>query len=45
MDDEYDYLQPGFDPKSLTVPRLRSILVMLWPRLISATFKTSPASP
>lgn len=22
-----DYLQPGFDPKSLTVPRLRSILV------------------
>lgn len=27
MDDEYDYLQPGFDPKGLTVPRLRSILV------------------
>ncbi|WYZ35007.1 hypothetical protein EsH8_I_001283 [Colletotrichum jinshuiense] len=25
--DEYDYLQPGFDPKSVTVPRLRSILV------------------
>ncbi|KAL0938711.1 sister chromatid separation protein [Colletotrichum truncatum] len=25
--DEYEYLQPGFDPKSLTVPRLRSILV------------------
>ncbi|KAI5867099.1 Man1-Src1p-C-terminal domain-containing protein [Durotheca rogersii] len=22
-----DYLQPGFDPKSLTIPRLRSILV------------------
>lgn len=27
MDDEYDYLQPGFDPKGLTVPQLRSILV------------------
>ncbi|ROT37254.1 hypothetical protein SODALDRAFT_280232 [Sodiomyces alkalinus F11] len=27
MEDEYDYLQPGFDPKTLTVPRLRSILV------------------
>lgn len=27
MDEEYEYLQPGFDPKSLTVPRLRSILV------------------
>ncbi|KAK3996337.1 Man1-Src1p-C-terminal domain-containing protein [Cladorrhinum sp. PSN332] len=26
-DTEVDYLQPGFDPKSLTVPRLRSILV------------------
>ncbi|KAM0332385.1 hypothetical protein ACHAQA_002663 [Verticillium albo-atrum] len=26
-DETYDYLQPGFDPKSLTVPRLRSILV------------------
>lgn len=26
-DDEYTYLQPGFDPASLTVPRLRSILV------------------
>lgn len=26
-DVEVDYLQPGFDPKSLTVPRLRSILV------------------
>ncbi|KAF4782396.1 hypothetical protein HER10_EVM0011759 [Colletotrichum scovillei] len=25
--DDYEYLQPGFDPKSLTVPRLRSILV------------------
>ncbi|KAF6841482.1 sister chromatid separation protein [Colletotrichum plurivorum] len=25
--DEYEYLQPGFDPKSLTVPRLRSIMV------------------
>ncbi|KAF9879748.1 hypothetical protein CkaCkLH20_02559 [Colletotrichum karsti] len=25
--DEYEYLQPGFDPKSLTVPRLRSIFV------------------
>ncbi|TDZ12746.1 Inner nuclear membrane protein SRC1 [Colletotrichum spinosum] len=25
--DEYEYLQPGFDPKSLTVPRLRSALV------------------
>lgn len=27
MDDELDYLQPGFDLGSLTVPRLRSILV------------------
>ncbi|GAB7346621.1 hypothetical protein MBLNU459_g1759t1 [Dothideomycetes sp. NU459] len=27
MDDEYTYLQPDFDPNSLTVPRLRSILV------------------
>lgn len=26
-DTEVDYLQPGFDPKSLTMPRLRSILV------------------
>jgi hypothetical protein len=26
-DDEYAYLQPDFDPSSLTVPRLRSILV------------------
>jgi hypothetical protein len=26
-DSEADYLQPGFDPKSLTIPRLRSILV------------------
>lgn len=26
-DSEVDYLQPGFDPKSLTMPRLRSILV------------------
>ncbi|RNJ60765.1 inner nuclear membrane protein enriched at telomere/subtelomere region [Verticillium nonalfalfae] len=26
-DEAYEYLQPGFDPKSLTVPRLRSILV------------------
>ncbi|KAI5249008.1 hypothetical protein E4T43_00963 [Aureobasidium subglaciale] len=26
-DDEYGYLQPDFDPSSLTVPRLRSILV------------------
>ncbi|KEQ89835.1 hypothetical protein M438DRAFT_361276 [Aureobasidium pullulans EXF-150] len=26
-DDEYAYLQPEFDPSSLTVPRLRSILV------------------
>ena len=25
--DSLDYLQPGFDPRSLTVPRLRSILV------------------
>ncbi|WQF77608.1 Putative LEM/LEM-like domain superfamily, HeH/LEM domain, MAN1, winged-helix [Colletotrichum destructivum] len=25
--DDYEYLQPGFDSKSLTVPRLRSILV------------------
>ncbi|KAI1757221.1 Man1-Src1p-C-terminal domain-containing protein [Xylaria castorea] len=25
--DSLDYLQPGFDPKSLTIPRLRSILV------------------
>ncbi|RYO83594.1 hypothetical protein DL766_008510 [Monosporascus sp. MC13-8B] len=25
--DSLDYLEPGFDPKSLTVPRLRSILV------------------
>ncbi|KAI1157192.1 Man1-Src1p-C-terminal domain-containing protein [Nemania diffusa] len=25
--DNVDYLQPGFDPKSLTIPRLRSILV------------------
>jgi hypothetical protein len=27
MDDEYAYLQPDFDPSSLTMPRLRSILV------------------
>ena len=27
MDDEQAYLQPDFDPKSITVPRLRSILV------------------
>ncbi|KAL4810891.1 Man1-Src1p-C-terminal domain-containing protein [Aspergillus unguis] len=27
MADEYDYLSPDFDPNSLTVPRLRSILV------------------
>lgn len=26
-DDEYSYLQPGFDPTTLTVPRIRSILV------------------
>lgn len=26
-DSEVDYLQPGFEPKSLTMPRLRSILV------------------
>ncbi|KAH0142330.1 hypothetical protein KCU82_g15971, partial [Aureobasidium melanogenum] len=26
-DDDYAYLQPDFDPSSLTVPRLRSILV------------------
>ncbi|CAK7264733.1 inner nuclear membrane protein enriched at telomere/subtelomere region [Sporothrix epigloea] len=26
-DSEADYLQPGFDPGSLTIPRLRSILV------------------
>ncbi|KAI1760340.1 Man1-Src1p-C-terminal domain-containing protein [Hypoxylon sp. FL1150] len=25
--DSLDYLQPGFDPKTLTIPRLRSILV------------------
>ncbi|KAI0175715.1 Man1-Src1p-C-terminal domain-containing protein [Hypoxylon sp. FL1284] len=25
--DSLEYLQPGFDPKSLTIPRLRSILV------------------
>ncbi|KAI1083343.1 Man1-Src1p-C-terminal domain-containing protein [Whalleya microplaca] len=25
--DSLDYLEPGFDPKSLTIPRLRSILV------------------
>ncbi|ESZ93408.1 hypothetical protein SBOR_6201 [Sclerotinia borealis F-4128] len=27
MSDELDYLQPGFDPSSLTIPRIRSILV------------------
>ncbi|RAL66442.1 hypothetical protein DID88_006132 [Monilinia fructigena] len=27
MSDELDYLQPGFDPSSLTVPRIRSLLV------------------
>ena len=27
MSDDSDYLQPGFEPSSLTVPRLRSILV------------------
>lgn len=27
MSDDGDYLQPGFEPSSLTVPRLRSILV------------------
>lgn len=27
MADNYEYLEPGFDPASLTVPRLRSILV------------------
>ena len=27
MDDDVEYLSPGFDPSSLTVPRLRSILV------------------
>lgn len=27
MSDELDYLQPGFDPSSLTMPRIRSILV------------------
>lgn len=26
-DDEYAYLQPGFDPSTFTVPRLRSVLV------------------
>ena len=26
-DDELDYLEPGFDPATLTVPRLRAILV------------------
>lgn len=26
-DDEFEYLQPGFEPTTLTVPRLRSILV------------------
>ena len=26
-DDEFDYLSPGFDPATLTVPRIRSILV------------------
>ncbi|KAF9630444.1 hypothetical protein BFW01_g1006 [Lasiodiplodia theobromae] len=25
--DEYEYFQPGFDPSSITVPRLRSILL------------------
>ena len=27
MDDDVEYLSPGFDPSSLTVPRLRAILV------------------
>ena len=27
MDDDVEYLSPGFDPASLTVPRLRAILV------------------
>ncbi|KAF4551443.1 Man1-Src1p-C-terminal domain-containing protein [Elsinoe fawcettii] len=27
MDDEYEYLEPGFDPATFTVPKLRSILV------------------
>jgi len=27
MDDEMEYLQPGFDPKSLTVPVLRNIFI------------------
>ncbi|KAM7222240.1 hypothetical protein V8F06_002267 [Rhypophila decipiens] len=26
-DEEYEYLQPGFDPNKLTVPRLRSIFI------------------
>ncbi|KAM7209281.1 Man1-Src1p-C-terminal domain containing protein [Naviculisporaceae sp. PSN 640] len=26
-DEEYEYLQPGFDPNKLTVPRLRSLFV------------------
>lgn len=27
MADEYAYLEPGFDPSSLTVPRLRNVLI------------------